>query len=64
MEATPGKPRHRADSEVICTAYYSKIQPLENGEVIRHFLAITLHEIKIYEFVYRHFIIGYNKHFI
>lgn len=30
---TRGKPRFRSDNEVICTSYYSKLNPLEGGEV-------------------------------
>lgn len=30
---TVGKPRFRSDDEVICTSYYSKLNPLEGGEV-------------------------------
>lgn len=29
----PGTPSYVKDDEVICTSYYSKIHPLENGEV-------------------------------
>ena len=29
----PGTPSYMKDDEVICTSYYSKIHPLENGEV-------------------------------
>lgn len=29
----PGTPSYIKDDEVICTSYYSKIHPLENGEV-------------------------------
>lgn len=28
-----GPPSYTRDDEVICTSFYSKIQPLENGEV-------------------------------
>ncbi|KAK4880835.1 hypothetical protein RN001_008981 [Aquatica leii] len=31
--ATKGKPHYFTDSEVICTSYFSKLTPLENGEV-------------------------------
>ncbi|GAB6030676.1 hypothetical protein CHUAL_007531 [Chamberlinius hualienensis] len=30
---TVGIPRYRSDDEVICTAYYSRLEPLENGEI-------------------------------
>ncbi|XP_014675870.1 PREDICTED: laminin subunit alpha-2-like, partial [Priapulus caudatus] len=30
---TVGVPRYRSDDEVICTSYYSKLEPLENGEI-------------------------------
>ena len=33
IEAREGKPTYRSDSEVICTSYYSKLNPLEDGEV-------------------------------
>lgn len=33
IEPTPGKPRYNSATEVICTSYYSKLLPLENGEV-------------------------------
>lgn len=29
----PGPPSYAKDDEVICTSYYSKVHPLENGEV-------------------------------
>lgn len=29
-----GPPTYRADNEVICTSYYSKLVPLEHGEVL------------------------------
>uniref|UniRef100_A0A8B9QCV0 Laminin subunit alpha 2 n=1 Tax=Apteryx owenii TaxID=8824 RepID=A0A8B9QCV0_APTOW len=29
----PGTPSYMKDNEVICTSYYSKIHPLENGEI-------------------------------
>ena len=29
-----GKPSYRYDDEVICTSYYSKLEPMENGEVV------------------------------
>lgn len=29
----PGTPSYVKDDEVICTSYYSRIHPLENGEV-------------------------------
>ncbi|XP_046402924.1 laminin subunit alpha-1-like [Ischnura elegans] len=33
IEARRGKPSYRHDTEVICTSYYSKLIPLENGEI-------------------------------
>ncbi|GFV46517.1 laminin subunit alpha-1 [Trichonephila clavipes] len=30
---TMGKPRYRSDDEVICTSHYSKLNPLEGGEI-------------------------------
>jgi laminin alpha 1/2 len=33
IEPTRGKPSYKRDSEVICTSYYSKLNPLEGGEV-------------------------------
>lgn len=33
IRPTIGKPRYRTDDEVICTSYYSKLDPLENGEI-------------------------------
>ena len=34
VEPKIGKPNsYRYDEEVICTSYYSKLEPLENGEV-------------------------------
>ncbi|XP_015910992.1 laminin subunit alpha-1 isoform X2 [Parasteatoda tepidariorum] len=33
IKPTVGKPHYRADDEVICTSYYSKLNPLENGEI-------------------------------
>ncbi|KAL7642435.1 UNVERIFIED_CONTAM: hypothetical protein RMT77_006996 [Armadillidium vulgare] len=33
MEATPGRPRYRSDTDIICTSYFSKPNPLEGGEI-------------------------------
>lgn len=33
IEPREGNPTYRSDSEVICTAFYSKLDPLEDGEV-------------------------------
>lgn len=33
VPATKGKPHYFTDSEIICTSYFSKLTPLENGEV-------------------------------
>lgn len=33
LPATHGKPYYKTDDEVICTIFYSKLYPLENGEV-------------------------------
>nr|XP_023028946.1 laminin subunit alpha-2-like [Leptinotarsa decemlineata] len=33
IEATKGKPQYFTDTEVICTSYYSRMTPLENGEI-------------------------------
>lgn len=30
-----GSPTYKRETEVICTSYYSKLNPLENGEVRR-----------------------------
>ena len=30
---TVGVPRYKRDSDVICTSFYSRLTPLENGEV-------------------------------
>ena len=32
----PGKPSYTKDDEVICTSFYSRRTPMENGEVILH----------------------------
>lgn len=32
-EAVPGRPKYKNDTEVICTSYYSKLEPMEDGEV-------------------------------
>ncbi|XP_060085671.1 laminin subunit alpha-2-like [Ylistrum balloti] len=34
IRATRGRPRYTRDNEVICTSFYSKLVPFENGEVI------------------------------
>uniref|UniRef100_A0A915Q449 Uncharacterized protein n=1 Tax=Setaria digitata TaxID=48799 RepID=A0A915Q449_9BILA len=33
LPATTGVPRFTRDDEIICTSYYSKLDPLENGEI-------------------------------
>lgn len=33
LPATKGKPHYTTDSEVICTSFYSRLTPMENGEV-------------------------------
>ncbi|XP_018564888.1 laminin subunit alpha-1-like [Anoplophora glabripennis] len=33
IPATKGKPHYFTDSEVICTSFYSKLTPMENGEI-------------------------------
>jgi len=33
LEPREGKPTYRSDNEVICTSFYSKLDPLEDGEV-------------------------------
>ncbi|GIY26654.1 laminin subunit alpha-2 [Caerostris darwini] len=33
IRPTIGQPHYRMDDEVICTSYYSKLNPLENGEI-------------------------------
>ncbi|KAJ8961260.1 hypothetical protein NQ318_008944 [Aromia moschata] len=33
MPATKGKPHYFTDSEVICTSFYSRLTPMENGEI-------------------------------
>ncbi|XP_054719082.1 laminin subunit alpha-1-like [Uloborus diversus] len=33
IRPTVGKPRYRSDDEIICTSYYSKLNPLEGGEI-------------------------------
>ncbi|XP_023930165.1 laminin subunit alpha-1-like [Lingula anatina] len=30
---TVGRPRYRRDDEVICTSFYSRLDPIENGEI-------------------------------
>lgn len=39
MEPREGKPTYSSDSEVICTSYYSKLNPLENGEASKPVLS-------------------------
>lgn len=34
VPATKGKPQYSTDTEVICTSFYSRLTPLENGEVM------------------------------
>ncbi|XP_033738423.1 laminin subunit alpha-2-like isoform X2 [Pecten maximus] len=34
IPATRGRPKYERDNQVICTSFYSKLVPLENGEVI------------------------------
>ena len=34
VEPREGKPTYQSDSEVICTSFYSKLNPLEDGEVL------------------------------
>jgi hypothetical protein len=43
IEPTRGKPSYKTDSDVICTSYYSKLNPLEGGEVqcLTEFLSNT-----------------------
>jgi len=36
LRAKPGKPHYTHDEEVICTSYYSSLNPLEGGEVSLH----------------------------
>ncbi len=39
VEPREGKPTYQSDSEVICTSFYSKLNPLEDGEVLySHFM--------------------------
>ena len=52
IEATVGKPRFRSDNEVICTSYYSKLNPLEGGEVSDYFFEVLF--LIYYTFVYFH----------
>ncbi len=33
VEATPGHPKYTRDDQAICTSYFSKLDPLEDGEV-------------------------------
>jgi laminin alpha 1/2 len=33
IQPTIGKPKYKNDSDVICTSFYSRLDPLENGEV-------------------------------
>ena len=35
LEPTPGKPKYRSASEVICTSYFSKLNPLMKAQVSR-----------------------------
>jgi hypothetical protein len=37
MSASTGVPRFEKDDQVICTSYFSKLNPLEHGEVIENF---------------------------
>lgn len=39
---TVGRPRYGRDDDVICTSYYSKLNPVNNGEVTRVFLPTVL----------------------
>ena len=41
IPATKGRPRYTKDDDVICTSYYSKIVPLQNGEV-----SLQIHSIR------------------
>lgn len=36
-----GKPHYDTDSEVICTSFYSKLTPMENGEVSQYSTAFS-----------------------
>lgn len=36
-----GPPTYKKDDEVICTSYYSRIEPMEHGEVGIHCLALV-----------------------
>lgn len=47
IEPREGNPTYRSDSEVICTAFYSKLDPLEDGEV---YLTIYLIESTLSNF--------------
>lgn len=39
-----GPPTYRSDTEVICTSYYSRLNPLEHGEVRQAvYLSVPLH---------------------
>lgn len=33
VSGVKGKPQYSTDTEVICTSFYSRLTPLENGEV-------------------------------
>ncbi|XP_068083310.1 laminin subunit alpha-1 [Anabrus simplex] len=33
LQPTPGKPTYKSDQDVICTSFYSKLNPLEGGEI-------------------------------
>ena len=33
LEPTKGKPKFEYDEEVICTSYYSQLEPMEDGKV-------------------------------
>lgn len=47
IEPREGNPTYRSDSEVICTSYYSKLDPLEDGEVIRDSTAVRDYTIPL-----------------
>ena len=47
LEPTRGKPEYSFDEEVICTSYYSGIQPMQDGEVwtTRYLLKTLKHRL-------------------
>lgn len=61
---TIGIPRYKSDSEVICTSYYSRLDPLVNGEVcITVFLTIcncTLYQL-VHLFTFKPYVFSFDQ---